>query len=252
MPDQGDMAAVGHTCPTWAVAVGRAYLPDMGGCRRSGILARHGRFVEQGRVFDGPVSGSGYAKTLFFSSFFRAFFIMSDYRRARIPGGTYFFTVNLLDRQSQLLVKHIDLFRRAVRETLARHPFHIDAWVVLPDHTHCVWTLPPGDENYSQRWRSIKHHLSRHLHEIEAVSSVRERGIWQKRFWEHTIRDDTDHEAHINYCYINPVKHGWVVHARDWPYSTFHRDVRAGLYPLDWAIDIMDTAGEKTGEARNG
>ena len=177
---------------------------------------------------------------------------MSNYRRVRIPGGTYFFTVNLLDRQSQLLVKYIDLFRSAVRETRARYPFHIDAWVVLPDHTHCVWTLPSGNENYSQCWRAIKYHFSRHLPETVAVSSRRERRVWQKRFWEHAIRDDADHEAHIDYCHINPVKHGWAARARDWPYSTFHRDVRAGFYPLDWATDIADVAGEKTGEARSG
>jgi putative transposase len=184
------------------------------------------------------------------------FLIMSDYRRVRVPGGTYFFTTNLLDRQSQLLVKHIDLFRQAVRETRVRHPFHIDAWVVLPDHTHCVWTLPPGDENHSQRWRSIKHHFSRHLPETGSISSVyarrRERDIWQKRFWEHAIRDDADYEAHIDYCYINPVKHGWAEQAKDWPYSTFHRDIRAWLYPLDWATGVMDLAEEETGEARNG
>ena len=142
---------------------------------------------------------------------------MPDYRRNRVPGGTYFFTVNLLERNLRLLTDHIDLLRLAVRQVRTRRPFHIDAWVVLPDHMHCIWTLPV----------------------TESVSEVRrakgERGVWQRRFWEHTIRDERDYEAHMDYVHFNPVKHGHVARVADWPHSSFHRSVVAGLYPVDWA-----------------
>ncbi|MDD2724345.1 MAG: transposase [Methylovulum sp.] len=165
---------------------------------------------------------------------------MPDYRRYRVPGGTYFFTVNLLERHgNDLLVRHIDILRTVVRETRTRWPFHIDAWVVLPEHLHCVWTLPIGDADNANRWRVIKQGFSKALPNTEKRSAVRvargERGIWQRRFWEHVIRDDADYAAHIDYCHINPVKHGLVKQVSDWPYSTFHRDVERGLYPLNWA-----------------
>jgi putative transposase len=163
---------------------------------------------------------------------------MPDYRRARVPGGTYFFTVNLLDRRQDTLVRHIDLLRATVRETRRGKPFHIDAWVVLPDHLHCMWTLPPGDDDFSNRWKAIKIRFVRELPWLERRSAVRvsrgERGIWQRRFWEHTIRDDVDYARHMDYIHYNPVKHGHVRVASDWPYSTFHYCVRAGLYPPDW------------------
>jgi len=125
---------------------------------------------------------------------------MPDYRRNRVPGGTYFFTVNLLDRSSDLLVARIDTLRDAVRRARAHAPFHIDAWVVLPDHMHCLWTLPEGDADFPGRWRAIKMAFSKSLPADEARSGVMarrgERGIWQKRYWEHTIRDDRDYAAH--------------------------------------------------------
>lgn len=165
---------------------------------------------------------------------------MPNYRRYRVPGGTYFFTVNLLERYSNdLLIRHIDIFRTVVQETRKRWPFHIDAWVVLPEHLHCVWTLPVGDDDNANRWRVIKQGFSKALPITERRSEVRvargERGIWQRRFWEHAIRDDEDYAAHIDYCHINPMKHGLVKQVADWPYSTFHRYVEQGLYPLDWA-----------------
>ena len=130
---------------------------------------------------------------------------MPDYRRNRVPGGTYFFTVNLLERGSCLLVEHIDAFREAVRQLRARRPFHIDAWVMLPDHTHCIWTLPPGDTDYSARWKAIKIAFAKSLPKTERLSAVRgrkgERGIWQRRFWEHTIRDERDYAAHVARAY---------------------------------------------------
>lgn len=117
---------------------------------------------------------------------------MSDYRRYRVPGGTYFFTVNLLERYANdLLTRHVDILREVVRETRHRRPFHIDAWVVLPEHLHCVWTLPPGDVDNANRWRIIKQQFSKALPVTERRSAVRiargERGIWQRRFWDHVI-----------------------------------------------------------------
>ena len=131
--------------------------------------------------------------------------------------------------------------RAAVAATRQRYPFTIDAFVVLPDHLHAVWTLPPGDCDFSTRWRLIKSRFAKALPKQERLSAVRaargERGIWQRRFWEHLIRDETDYARHVEYCYINPLKHGLVTRVRDWPYSSFHRDVRAAVFPLDWGGD---------------
>ena len=128
---------------------------------------------------------------------------MPDYRRHRVPGGTYFFTINLLERRSDLLMRHIDALRAAVRRTRDERPFHIDAWVVLPDHMHCVITLPPGDVDYSNRIKAIKIRFVRAVAPRERRSAVRiakrERGIWQRRFWEHTLRDEADYARHIDY-----------------------------------------------------
>ena len=163
---------------------------------------------------------------------------MPDYRRNRVPGGTFFFTVNLLDRRSNLLVARIDALREAVRQARARAPFHIDAWVVLPDHMHCLWTLPEGDANFPGRWRAIKTAFAKSLPVGEPRSLVMttrgERGIWQRRYWEHTIRDDRDFAAHMDYIHFNPVKHGLVAHPADWPHSSFHRCATSGLYPAGW------------------
>jgi putative transposase len=164
---------------------------------------------------------------------------MPNYRRAFVPGGCWFFTVNLLERRRALLVDRIDALRGATERARARYPFIIDAIVVLPDHIHAVWTLPPGDADFSLRWRLIKSQFSRALPKNERLSQTRkdrhERGIWQRRFWEHLIRDEVDYARHVEYCYINPVKHGLVARVCDWPHSSFHRDVRAGVFPLDWA-----------------
>jgi putative transposase len=135
---------------------------------------------------------------------------MPNYRRAFVPGGCWFFTVNLLDRRRQLLTDQIDALREATRLTHTRHPFTIDAMVVLPDHIHAVWTLPPGDADFSLRWRLIKIDFAKAVPNTELRSAVRlargERAIWQPRFWEHLIRDDEDFRRHVEYCYINPVK----------------------------------------------
>jgi putative transposase len=165
---------------------------------------------------------------------------MPNYRRAFEPGATWFFTVNLLQRRgNDLLTRRIDLLRHAVRRVHRLHPFVIDAWVVLPEHMHCVWTLPSGDTAYPLRWRLIKTFFCRALPSNEYRSALRvlrgERGVWQRRYWEHLIRDDEDFRRHVDYVHINPLKHGLVEQVQDWPYSSFHRDVRRGLYPADWA-----------------
>jgi putative transposase len=167
---------------------------------------------------------------------------MSNYRRAFVPGGCWFFTVNLLERRNTLLVDRIDALRDAVERTRKSYPFVIDAVVVLPDHIHAVWTLPPGDADFSTRWRLIKNRFAKALLKRERLSDVRkarnERGIWQRRFWEHLIRDEADYGRHVEYCYINPLKHRLVTRVRDWPHSSFHRDVGAGIVPLDWAGEV--------------
>jgi putative transposase len=165
---------------------------------------------------------------------------MPDYRRAWHPGGTYFFTVNLLQRRgNDLLTRHVALLRETIRTVRKRHPFLIHALVVLPDHLHCVIELPPDDADFATRWGLIKIGFSKALPRTERLSAVRlrrgERGIWQRRYWEHLIRDEADYRAHMDYVHINPVKHGLVKRVADWPYSTFHRLVAAGTYPADWA-----------------
>ena len=165
---------------------------------------------------------------------------MPDYHRAWHPGGTYFFTVNLLQRRgNDLLTPHIDLLRQAVHLVRQRRPFHIHGWVVLPEHLHCVIELPPEDADFATRWRLIKMGFSKAMSRVENRSAVRirrgERGIWQRRYWEHLIRDEADFRAHMDYVHINPVKHGLVNRVADWPYSTFHHLVAEGVYPLDWA-----------------
>jgi len=172
---------------------------------------------------------------------------MPNYRRAFVPGGCWFVTVNLLDRRGSLLSDHVEALRDAVRATRRTYPFRIDAIVVLPDHLHAVWTLPTDDTDFSVRWRLIKARFARALPPGERLSLARqrrnERGIWQRRFWEHLIRNESDYARHVEYCYINPVKHGLVSRVCDWPHSSFHRDVRAGLFPIDWAGDV-DASGE--------
>jgi putative transposase len=172
---------------------------------------------------------------------------MPNYRRAFTPGGCWFFTVNLLDRRQTLLVDRIELLREAVAATRQSHTFSIDAFVVLPDHLHAVWSLPDGDSDFSTRWRLIKNRFARALPRHEPLDAVRiarnERGIWQRRFWEHRIRDEADYARHVEYCYINPFKHGLVARVQDWPYSSFHRDVRAGIFPIDWAGEAEARGG---------
>ncbi|MGH8147979.1 MAG: REP-associated tyrosine transposase [Rhodanobacteraceae bacterium] len=163
------------------------------------------------------------------------------YRRALVPGSTYFFTVNLADRSSHLLVERVDVLRNAVRAVKQRHPFEIIAWVVLPNHMHAIWELPPDDADFSTRWLLIKAGFSRRIACNERIGASRadkgERGIWQRRFWEHVVRDANDLARHIDYVHINPVKHGHAEKAVDWPWSSIHRYIRNGTLPADWAVD---------------
>jgi putative transposase len=151
---------------------------------------------------------------------------MPNYRRWFVPGGTYFFTVNLARRDSQLLVEQIDALRAAYADAINAQPFETIAICILPNHLHCIWSLPEGDSDFSGRWRRIKSGFSRRLPKSADLASSRragERGIWQRRFWEHVITDLDDLTACMNYVHGNPVKHRLVGDNDDWPYSSWHR-----------------------------
>jgi putative transposase len=174
---------------------------------------------------------------------------MSQYRRIKVLGGTYFFTVNSYNRRPLLtsdIVRHG--LREAIIETRKTLPFEIDAWVLLPDHLHALWTLPPEDANFAARWAMIKQYTSkscRHLFDNsgkvgESRRIRKELNFWQRRFWEHLIRDDDDFEKHFNYIHWNPAKHGYVTRVIDWPYSSFHRYVASEIYPSDWGGCIAE------------
>jgi putative transposase len=169
------------------------------------------------------------------------------YRRANVKGGTYFFTVNLAERHLRLLVDHVDILRTAVRTMKQRHPFHIDAFVVLPDHLHAIWTLPEGDVDFATRWMLIKAGFSRQIAKGERRNASRidkgERGIWQRRYWEHLIRDDNDYEQHVDYVHYNPVKHGHVRCAAEWAHSSIHRYIAAGTISCSWGGGIEHEGG---------
>ncbi|MCE3272645.1 MAG: hypothetical protein K0S57_3042 [Ramlibacter sp.] len=168
---------------------------------------------------------------------------MSRYVRAPLAGATYFFTVNLHDRGARHLVDHVVDLRASVAEVRTRHPFTIDAMVVLPEHLHAIWTLPPDDGDFARRWMLVKQGFTRRLALrglLDASAAVERRkgrkSLWQQRFWEHQIRDASDFEKHVEYIHFNPVKHGWVLRAKDWPYSSLHRYVRQGIVGADWGI----------------
>ncbi|WP_342068672.1 REP-associated tyrosine transposase [Yoonia algicola] len=151
---------------------------------------------------------------------------MSNYRRLRVPGGTYFFTVRLQDQRADLLVSQIDLLRDAVRLCRKRWPFEIDAAVVLPNKLHMIWTLPDGDADFSKRWRLIKSSFSRHAPAPTYIPDSHrkrgEKGIWQRRFWEHLIRDEDDMALHLHLIRSAPIHAGLVKRPSDWPYSSLH------------------------------
>jgi putative transposase len=162
---------------------------------------------------------------------------MVGYRRNFIAGGTYFFTVTLADRSAALLTERIDALGAAFRQCRLLRPFETIAIVVLPEHLHCVWTLPEGDADYPMRWSLVKRAFTRRQYHEGPTPLRAKTRVWQARYWEHTIRDDVDLERHIDYIHFNPVKHGLVQRAADWPHSSFRRYVRAGRLPEDWASD---------------
>jgi putative transposase len=177
---------------------------------------------------------------------------MSRYLRARIEGGWFFFTVTLADRSSDLLVREIERLRKAYAAAQRRHPFETIAVCVLPDHLHAIWALPGDDADFSRRWSLIKHDFSCGLPADPGRSASkigkREKGIWQRRYWEHVLRDEADLERHIDYIHFNPVKHGLVTQVSNWPHSSFHRYVARGFLPLDWGGDTQETARGNFGE----
>jgi putative transposase len=173
---------------------------------------------------------------------------MSRYRRAKIDGGVFFFTATLADRSSDLLVRQIDRLRRIYMSVQNRRPFETIAICILPGHLHAIWSLPRGDRDYPMRWSTIKAGFSRGLEEAASRTKSkivrRERGLWQRRYWEHAIRDDADLERHVDYIHFNPVKHGYVSQAVEWPYSTFHRYVERRILSADWGGRMVEFQGE--------
>lgn len=176
---------------------------------------------------------------------------MSRYRRANTPGATYFFTVVTYRRQPFLCDDDVrTALRQAITKVRNQHPFEIDAWVLLPDHLHTIWTLPPEDMDFALRWHQIKRIVTlscgERLHRAEWMNQSktrhRESTLWQRRYWEHQIRDELDYQRHMDYLHYNPVKHGLVSRVKEWPYSSFHRYAKAGVYTEDWA------AGQDMGE----
>jgi putative transposase len=153
---------------------------------------------------------------------------MTDYRDNRVPGGTFFFTVRLLDRGSSLLTDHISAFGDAIRQARVRKPFHVDGWVVLPDHAHAMWTLPPGDHDCSSRWRAVKIAFSKALRKSLA-GAADDGAIWTRQYHEFRVADDADYASLIDYMHTNPVRHGLCACAHDWPWSSVHRFVSMGL-----------------------
>ncbi|MCP1674006.1 putative transposase [Natronocella acetinitrilica] len=174
---------------------------------------------------------------------------MPNYRRAPIPGASYFFTVVTHRRRPVFEdLAAINALRTALRIVKLNHPFHIDAMVVLPDHVHAIWTLPGTDGDFSRRWRLVKGRVSRAIGQLPAQDVSRrrrrERTLWQRRYWEHLLRDDDDYRRHMDYIHYNPVRHGLVTSPIDWPYSSFRHLVRAGIYPADWgASEPASVAG---------
>jgi len=166
------------------------------------------------------------------------------YRRDYTAGATYFFTLATQGRTPWFgSAERVANLRSAFRAERKRRPFEIDAIVILPDHLHAIWTLPAGDSDYSIRWRNIKRAFTDTVlpEQRPAVPASRahkgEQAIWQRRFWEHRIRDETDFARHVDYIHYNPVKHGHVTRPADWPHGSIHRYIRAGILPADWGSD---------------
>ncbi len=171
---------------------------------------------------------------------------MSNYRRVKIEGAWYFFTVVTYHRRNFLTD---DFVRPILKETFQQiktdRPFEMPAFCLMPNHLHCIWQMPQGDCDYSARWSLIKRIFSKTyiasggkpLSQSKSRQKKRELGIWQRRFWEHRIRDETDYWNHVHYIHYNPVKHKLVGRIEDWPYSTYHRFCQRGTYDdYDWSL----------------
>jgi putative transposase len=172
------------------------------------------------------------------------------YRRAFVPGGSFFFTVVTATRRPLLAsAEAAEVLRMAFRVVRAKRPFEVDAMVVLPDHLHCIWTLPPNDADFATRWRLIKTWFTKQCDPSlrsppnRARMTKHEQALWQHRYWEHLLRDEEDFARHVEYIHYNPVKHGYAQAPMDWPYSSFRRFVEAGIYPADWGRGEMDFEG---------
>ncbi|MHB9075213.1 MAG: REP-associated tyrosine transposase [Desulfobaccales bacterium] len=172
---------------------------------------------------------------------------MSTFIRSTKPGGTFFFTVVTYRRRKILAKSFSRIFlREAISKVRREYPFTIEAWVLLPDHLHCIWTLPEGDRDFSKRWGLIKAGFSQRVKPFlymdawmtESKERHRESIVWQRRFWEHQIRNEEDLHKHLDYIHFNPVKHKLVTSPMDWPYSTLHRYVHQGLYPANWGESV--------------
>ena len=175
---------------------------------------------------------------------------MAGHRRKFNPGGTFYYTLSLADRQSSALVDHIAALQAAMRDARAKAPFKIEAIVILPNHFHAILTLPQRDDGFTERWRHINNSFTIAVAAASPPTPREARGeyaLWQERYWEHAIRDETDLARHIEYIHFNPVKHRMVERVADWPHSSFHRYVRRGLLPGDWA-STAPCAGEDFGE----
>ncbi len=173
-----------------------------------------------------------------------------EYRRAFIPGGSFFFTVVTEGRRAIFNdADRIRILRQAHRKVKAQRPFLIDAIVILPDHLHTIWTLPPNDDDFATRWRLIKTWFTKHCPNLPVTTTnaarqrKKQQAVWQHRYWEHMLRDQDDFNRHRDYIHYNPVKHGYVNSPADWPYSSFGREVRRGVYPLDWGLSEPDLEG---------
>jgi putative transposase len=174
---------------------------------------------------------------------------MTDYRRNRVPGGTFFFTVRLLDRGSTLLTDHISAFGEAIRQARTRKPFHVDAWVVLPNHAHSIWTLPPHDFDCASRWRAVKIAFSKALHKAGALGA-HGGAIWERHFQNHQVADDAEYAALVDYVHTNPLRHGVCQRASDWPWSSLHRFVASGFAPPD-RVPVLPPGGPATPAGAN-
>jgi putative transposase len=164
-----------------------------------------------------------------------------QYRRVFIPGNCYFFTLVTQGRRKIFMDEtNVEMLREACRQVMKKRPFIMEAAVILPDHLHCIWTLPPHDADFPTRWRLIKTWFTKHEdneYKIKPTLSRIKKGeqaIWQHRYWEHLLRDELDFEQHVHYIHYNPVKHGYVNKPADWKYSSFHRYVKQGIISKKW------------------